>query len=100
MLRLVPDVPLGLPAARPARGGRRLDAAVHGLLEQLPRPGDLHQQRQVEDIALALAGFPSVNGTDTPLLMATSILITLPCLLIFFLAQRSIANGITFTGGR
>jgi multiple sugar transport system permease protein len=51
-------------------------------------------------LPLALAGFQSVNGTDTPLLMATSVLITLPCLAIFFFAQKQITNGITFTGGR
>lgn len=31
---------------------------------------------------------------------ATSILITLPCLVIFFVAQKQITNGITFTGGK
>ena len=36
----------------------------------------------------------------TPLLMATSVLITLPCLVVFFVAQKQITNGITFTGGR
>lgn len=34
------------------------------------------------------------------LLMATSVLITAPCLLIFFVAQKQITNGITFTGGK
>jgi multiple sugar transport system permease protein len=51
-------------------------------------------------LPLALAGFQSVNGTDTPLLMATSVLITVPCLLIFFVAQKQITNGITFSGGK
>jgi multiple sugar transport system permease protein len=31
---------------------------------------------------------------------ATSVLITLPCLVVFFVAQKQISNGITFTGGR
>jgi multiple sugar transport system permease protein len=51
-------------------------------------------------LPLAPAGFQSVNGADTPLLTATSVLITLPCLAIFFLSQKQITNGITFTGGR
>ncbi|MGW6277859.1 carbohydrate ABC transporter permease, partial [Kribbella sp. NPDC055071] len=55
---------------------------------------------QWKTLPLALAGFQSVNGTDTPLLMATSVLITIPCLIIFFVAQKQITNGITFSGGK
>ncbi len=32
--------------------------------------------------------------------MATSLLITLPCLVLFFAAQKHITQGITFTGGK
>ncbi|QNE22092.1 hypothetical protein F1D05_34505 [Kribbella qitaiheensis] len=87
-LWLVPDVPSRLPPTCPPRGSGNLDSSLHGLLEQLPRTGHLHQLRPMENLALALAGFQSVNGTDTPLLMATSVLITLPCLAIFFFAQN------------
>jgi multiple sugar transport system permease protein len=41
-----------------------------------------------------------VDGTDTPLLMATSVLITIPCLVIFFVAQKQLTTGITFSGGK
>jgi multiple sugar transport system permease protein/sn-glycerol 3-phosphate transport system permease protein len=51
-------------------------------------------------LPLALAGFQSVNGTNTPLLMAATIVITLPCVLIFFIAQRHIIGGISFTGSK
>ncbi|MEV0831016.1 carbohydrate ABC transporter permease [Nonomuraea rubra] len=51
-------------------------------------------------LPLALAGFQSVNGTDTPLLMATALVITLPCVLLFFIAQRHIIGGISFTGSK
>jgi multiple sugar transport system permease protein/sn-glycerol 3-phosphate transport system permease protein len=51
-------------------------------------------------LPLALAGFQSVNGTNTPLLMATTLVVTLPCVLIFFFAQRHIIGGISFTGSK
>ncbi|MBG7697738.1 carbohydrate ABC transporter permease [Streptomyces sp. MC1] len=51
-------------------------------------------------LPLALAGFQSVNGTNTPLLMATTVVVTLPCVLIFFLAQRHIIGGISFSGNK
>ncbi|MFC6365310.1 carbohydrate ABC transporter permease [Nonomuraea thailandensis] len=51
-------------------------------------------------LPLALAGFQSVNGTDTPLLMATALVVTAPCVLLFFIAQRHIIGGISFTGSK
>lgn len=51
-------------------------------------------------LPLALAGFQSVHGTDIPLLMATALVVSAPCVLIFFLAQRHIIDGISFTGSK
>ena len=51
-------------------------------------------------LPLGLAGFTSVNGTDTTLLMATSVVVVLPCIVIFFAAQRHIIGGMSFTGSR
>jgi multiple sugar transport system permease protein len=51
-------------------------------------------------LPLALAGFSSVNSTDTTLLMATTIVVIAPCIAIFFVAQRHIVGGISFTGTR
>jgi len=51
-------------------------------------------------LPLGLAGFQSVHGTNVPLLMATALVVTLPCVLIFFLAQRHIIDGISFTGSK
>jgi len=51
-------------------------------------------------LPLALAGFSSVNSTDTTHLMATTIVVIAPCIAIFFLAQRHIVGGISFTGTR
>lgn len=58
------------------------------------------QSDRWKTLPIALAGFTSVNGTDTSLLMATSIVVVLPCVLIFFLAQRHIIGGISFTGAK
>jgi len=55
---------------------------------------------QLKTLPLAPAGFTSVNGTNTPLLPATSIVVVLPCILIFFLAQRHIVGGISFRGSK
>ncbi|MFZ4893131.1 carbohydrate ABC transporter permease [Plantibacter sp. Mn2098] len=51
-------------------------------------------------LPLALAGFTSVNSTDTSLLMATSIVVVAPCIAIFFFAQKHIVGGISFTGSK
>lgn len=51
-------------------------------------------------LPLALAGFNSANSTDTGMLMAVSIVVILPCLVIFFAAQRHIVGGISFTGSK
>jgi multiple sugar transport system permease protein len=51
-------------------------------------------------LPLALAGFNSANSTDTGLLMAVSIVVILPCLVIFFAAQKHIVGGLSFTGSK
>jgi multiple sugar transport system permease protein len=51
-------------------------------------------------LPLALAGFNSANSTDTGLLMAVSIVVILPCLVLFFAAQRHIVGGLSFTGSK
>lgn len=51
-------------------------------------------------LPLGLAGFTSVNGTDTTLLMATSLVVVLPCIVIFFAAQRHVIGGMSLTGSR
>lgn len=58
------------------------------------------QSDRWKTLPIALAGFTSVNGTDTSLLMATSIVVVLPCVALFFVAQRHIIGGISFTGSK
>lgn len=88
-----------LPLARPAVVAVSI-LLFMGYWNNFLGPAIYINSDQWKTLPLALAGFQSVNGTDTPLLMATSVLITLPCLVIFFVAQKQITNGITFTGGR
>jgi multiple sugar transport system permease protein len=51
-------------------------------------------------LPLALAGFNSANSTDTGMLMAVSIVVILPCLVLFFAAQKHIVGGLSFTGSK
>lgn len=49
-------------------------------------------------LALGLRLFQSINSTEYSLLMAASIVFSLPILIIFFLAQRHFIEGVTLTG--
>ncbi len=49
-------------------------------------------------LPLGLAGFQGTYSTDTNLLMATSLVVILPCIILFFCAQRVFVEGITFSG--
>jgi multiple sugar transport system permease protein len=49
-------------------------------------------------LTLGLATFRGVYTTQWALLMAASVVVLLPCLIVFFLAQRQFVEGITFAG--
>lgn len=51
-------------------------------------------------LTLGLAGFQGTYSTDTNLLMAASIVIILPCIILFFCAQSAFVEGITFSGSK
>ncbi|OXL82703.1 hypothetical protein BCV73_06095 [Paenibacillus sp. SSG-1] len=51
-------------------------------------------------LTLGLAGFQGTYSTDTNLLMAASIVITLPCIILFFSAQKAFMEGLTFSGSK
>jgi len=55
-------------------------------------------QMEKYPLSLALYAFRGVYSTDWHYLMAASVVITLPCLIVFFLAQRYFIQGITLTG--
>ena len=49
-------------------------------------------------IALGLASFQGLYATDWELLMAASLVMTLPTIILFFIAQRYFIEGIVMTG--
>jgi len=49
-------------------------------------------------VALGLAMFKGSYGADTQLLMAATFIFALPCIAIFFFAQKQLIQGITLTG--
>jgi ABC-type sugar transport system, permease component len=51
-------------------------------------------------LPLGLAGFQGTYSTDTNLLMAASLIVILPCILLFFFAQRAFIEGVTFSGSK
>jgi multiple sugar transport system permease protein len=51
-------------------------------------------------LAIGLAGFQNEHSVQTNLLMAATILMILPCILLYFFAQRAFVEGVTFTGSK
>ena len=51
-------------------------------------------------LPLGLAGFQGTYSTDTNLLMAASLIVILPCVILFFCAQKAFVEGVTFSGGK
>lgn len=51
-------------------------------------------------LPLGLAGFQGTYSTDTNLLMAASLIVILPCIILFFCAQKAFVEGVTFSGGK
>lgn len=51
-------------------------------------------------LPLGLAGFQGTYATDTNLLMAASLVVILPCIILFFCAQKVFVEGITFSGSK
>ena len=56
------------------------------------------QKPELQPLSLRVQVFSMQHGTDWPLLMAASILIAAPLVLIYFVAQRKFIEGITLTG--
>ncbi|MFB9279379.1 carbohydrate ABC transporter permease [Cohnella cellulosilytica] len=51
-------------------------------------------------LALGLRSFQGQYTTEVNLLMAASLVVILPCIVLFFFAQRYFIEGITFTGSK
>jgi multiple sugar transport system permease protein len=56
------------------------------------------QKPELRPLSLALQVFQSAHSTEWPRLMAASVIIAVPLVLIYFVAQRWFIEGITLTG--
>jgi multiple sugar transport system permease protein len=87
-----------MPLARPALAVVALFTFL-GTWNDFLGPLVYIQDRQQYTLALGLQAFQSQHGgTEWNLLMAASVLVILPVLVLFFLAQRTFIEGIATTG--
>lgn len=56
------------------------------------------QKPDLQPLSLAVQIFQTQHGTDWPLLMAASVLVAAPLVVLYFVAQRKFIEGITLTG--
>lgn len=56
------------------------------------------QNQDKKTLALGLAAFKSLHGTDYHLLMAASVSVLVPIIVIFFVAQRYFTQGVVMSG--
>jgi len=89
-----------LPLARPALAVVALFTFM-GVWNDFLGPLVYIQRPEQYTLALGLQAFQSQHGgTEWHLLMAASILVCLPIVILFFLAQRTFIQGIATTGGK
>lgn len=89
-----------LPLARPALSVVALFTFM-GVWNDFIGPLVYLQRPEQYTLALGLQSFQSQHGgTEWHLLMAASILVCLPILVLFFLTQRTFIQGIATTGGK
>ena len=56
------------------------------------------QKPELHPLSLAVQVFQTQHGTDWPVLMAASVLVAAPLVVLYFVAQRNFIEGITLTG--
>ncbi|MGI6374952.1 MAG: carbohydrate ABC transporter permease [Anaerolineae bacterium] len=86
-----------VPMAKPALGTVAIFHFMYGWNEFFGPLIYLHH-RENWTLALGLQGFRQVYSTDTNLLMAASFVAALPCILLFFFAQRQFIQGVVISG--
>jgi multiple sugar transport system permease protein len=86
-----------VPIARPAIATVVLFAFTAAWMDFLNPLIYLHSEKQYT-LALGLQAFLGRHGGEWNLLMAAATVITLPMLILFFLAQRTFIQGIALTG--
>jgi multiple sugar transport system permease protein len=89
-----------LPLAKPALAVVALFSFM-GVWNDFLGPLVYIQRPEQYTLALGLAAFQTrIGGTPWHLLMAASVLVCLPTLILFFLTQRTFIEGIATTGGK
>ena len=89
-----------LPLAKPALAVVALFSFM-GVWNDFLGPLVYIQRPEQYTLALGLQAFQSrIGGTPWQLLMAASVLVCMPTLILFFLAQRTFIEGIATTGGK
>jgi multiple sugar transport system permease protein len=86
-----------LPLSRPALAVVALFAFMGAWKDYMGPLIYLLHQRQYT-LSLFLANFQSTSGTPWELVMAASVLVILPVIVLFFLAQKTFIQGIATTG--
>jgi ABC-type glycerol-3-phosphate transport system permease component len=86
-----------LPNARPALATVALFSFM-GHWNDFLGPLIYLQSLDKKTLALGLAAFKSLHGTEYHLLMAASVAVLIPILVIFFLAQRYFTEGVVMSG--
>jgi multiple sugar transport system permease protein len=89
-----------LPLAKPALAVVALFSFM-GVWNDFLGPLVFIQRPEQYTLALGLQAFQSrIGGTPWQLLMAASVMVCMPTLILFFLAQRTFIEGIATTGGK
>ncbi len=86
-----------LPLSRPALAAAAVFASMAAWNDFMGPLIYLNQER-LYTLALGLANFHGTHGTNWNLLMAATVMMIVPVLILFFCAQRQFIEGITLTG--
>ena len=104
-LRFWDLIPLGKPKAINLQTGKPfwVQAAEHGIKSAVLEAPVAFPARELQADSLLLSGLTTpdlrgTQGTEWGLLMAASMLMVIPALALFFVAQRFFIQGITLTG--
>ena len=88
---------VALPSAKPALATVALLTFIHTWNDFL-HPLIYTQSLEKKTLAVGLNSFKEMHGTEHHLLMAASVAVLLPVLIIFFMTQRYFTEGVVMTG--
>ncbi len=88
---------VALPSAKPALATVALLTFIHNWNDFL-NPLIYTQSLEKKTLAVGLSSFKDMHGTEYHLLMAASVAVLLPVLVIFFFTQKYFTEGVVMTG--